>query len=158
MSVGTRDPADSAVQRELEPVVLARLAAQLGGLRLERNRVLAVGEGRAVQPDGWITRLDARPLAVEVYVSLGAPKPAQQSKLCKDLLKLALLAREHAEQPEGMILVTSEGAETWLRKGWVGQALRSFEVSVRRIQLAAEERARLEIAREGQAKGNIAKG
>jgi hypothetical protein len=110
-----------------------------------------------VRPDGWITRPDARPLAVEVYVSLGAPKPAQQSKLCKDLLKLALLAREHAEQPEGMILVTSEGAEIWLRKGWVGQALRSFGVSVRRVELTAEERARLEAARAGQARGNMVK-
>lgn len=146
MSEATRDPADSAVQRELEPVVLARLAAELGGLRLERNRALAVGEGRTVRPDGWITRPNARPLAVEVYVSLGAPKSAQQSKLCKDLLKLALLAREHAEQPEGMILVTSDGAETWLSKGWVGQALRSFGVSVRRVELTVEERARLEAA------------
>lgn len=158
MSEATRDPADSAVQRELEPVVLARLAAELGGLRLERNRALAVGEGQTVRPDGWITRPGARPHAVEVYVSLGAPKPAQQSKLCKDLLKLALLAREHIEQPEGMILVTSEGAETWLRKGWVGQALRSFGVSVRLVDLTLEERTRLEAARAGQARGNAVKG
>ena len=54
-----------------------------------------------------------------------------------------------------MILVTSEGAEIWLRKGWVGQALRSFGVSVRRVELTAEERARLEAARAGQARGNM---
>lgn len=45
-----------------------------------------------------------------------------------------------------MILVTSEGAETWRGKGWVGQALRSFGVSVRRVELTDEERAWMEAA------------
>lgn len=153
-----RDPADSLVQRELEPVVLARLAAELGGLTLVQGKALPVGQGRKVQPDGWFERVDLPPLAVEVYVSLDKPKSAQQSKLCKDLLKLALLTREHPERPEGMIVVTSEAARIWLAAGWVGQALRSFGVTVRVVDLTAEERERLAAARAGQARGNVVKG
>lgn len=158
MSDDIRQQADSTVQRDIAASVVERLAAELGAARHFVNRRLPVGGDQFVEVNGCLVLPSGGMVAIETYISLGRLRSAQQSGLREDILKLALLGQRHPQHPRGMIVVTSREAEDWLHKGWVSQAIKTFEIEVRRVPLSAQEQALLEPTRAGQAKANVAKG
>ncbi len=147
---------DSKVQRELEAVALTRACDKLGLSmdHLGQGHRVRFGDGASVTLDGWWDDGESVSVAMECYVSLGAPKSAQGNKLRADILKLEVV-RRMLEQPQlrCCIVVTSTAAEAWLRKGWVGHALRILEVEVVLITLTTAERRRLARARDRQRRG-----
>ena len=157
MSDDIRQQADSSVQRDIAASVIERLAAELGAARTWLNRRLPVGGDQFVEVNGCLVLPTGAMVAIETYISLGPLRSAQQSGLREDILKLALLGQRHPHRPRGLIVVTSREAEAWLRKGWVSQAIKTFEIEVRRMTLSAPELARLESIRAGQARANVAK-
>ena len=145
------DDSDSSEQRALEAPLLRRAALKLG---LEdavvQGRRVAMSTTAYVQVDGWIA--SDPPAYFEVYASLGEPRGGQCHKLKGDVLKFALL-RHRVPSARCVMVVTSEGAESWLGRGWVRQAVEQFRVEVCRVPLTEEEEAQLATARIRQRQG-----
>ena len=113
-----------------------------------------VGGGARVVLDGWWSDGESRPVAMEVYVSLGPPKAAQKQKLKSDLLKLQLVRRVRTEvRVRTVVVVTASGARDFLSVGWVARVIELFDIEVVIVALTAEEEAGLSSARRRQAKG-----
>lgn len=153
------DPSDSAVQREIELVMLRRLGEQHRDWRPVTWRTIAAELGLSLvwqktEPDA-VWRTDSGGLLVaESYARVGDLKPGHRRKLAMDALKL--LALRNA-LPDGShvrcLLVVPEELKARLEgDGWFPVALH-LAAEIVPVTLLDEERKRLGDASSLQAQG-----
>ena len=146
---------DSARQRALEPLILARAEGLPAGRLVEHHQV-QLGAGSFVDIDGAIVDDDGTLLAVmEVFTTLGPLKAGQKNKLKGDILKLAAFVEPPAAK---VIVTTSPTAHAWLTgQSWCAEAARRLGITIAPVvPLTAEERAELEATRASQRRGMAA--
>jgi hypothetical protein len=127
---------DSAPQRDVEPVILAAVSAELG-VELAPRR-LTFPSGAWCDVDG--VSADERVL-VEVFARQGALKGGQRGKIARDALKLMTL-REHRPGARLIIALADPAlVKSLTAKSWLAEALRTFEIEVLSVELDPDARA-----------------
>lgn len=139
-------PSDSSAQLEAERAIVEALSAELG-------QELVPG-GTVVLADGVTISLDAhsvdRTIAVEAYAHQGSLRGAQQHKVARDVLKLALLRRVPGHsQVRPIIAMASEEALASVSR-WVRHAATEFDVELHAVNLGPDLVERLVAAQQRQ--------
>src|SRR5579863_9965965 len=144
------DPSDSTAQREIEQVMLRRLAEQHPDWHSQswKNAAAKLDLSAAwleAKPDAvWKTRDTI--LVGECYARIGKLKSGHRRKLALDALKL--IALRHQLEPKfkvRLVLVVTEEVATQLAcRGWLAEALRMVEIVS--VRLTGPEREVLDAA------------
>jgi hypothetical protein len=142
---GPRSPSDSHEQRQAETLMVAALGNELG-VQLTPRR-LAVGDGVHVELDAAAEDLS---ILVETYAHQGSVKSGHRRKVLADAFKLAFVART-LDRPSRLILLMScEEAAKCFRRGWPAEALATFGIEMKVIEIDAAVRQELRDAQERQ--------
>ncbi len=153
------DPSDSRVQREIELVMLQRLADQHPDWKPVDWKAIALKLGlpsvwQKAKPDA-VWKTDAGEVVIaECYARIGKLKAGQHRKLAMDALKL--LALKHAipigSRVQYLLVVPGELEGAFEGSGWFPVAIRLAAVIVP-VCLLESERKRLGDAAQRQAEG-----
>ena len=121
------------------------LAAKLG-IPLASRRV-PLRDGAWIEVDAASGDLS---VLCEAWAHQGLAKAAQQHKILKDVLKLALAARVLGTAPRLILVFSDEAATSKLRTGWAGLALREFGVEIEVVEIPESLRQRVREAQTRQ--------
>jgi hypothetical protein len=132
---------DSAVQREAEHVIRKRLAAMLG-VELA-PKTIHLKAGAPVQVDA--ATVDDSVLA-EIFARQGELKGGQQKKVAIDTLKLITIREEFPGTRLIIAFADTVAAAYATGGGWVAQALKTWGVEVKVVDIPDELRARISAA------------
>lgn len=147
--VGSEADGDSAVQREIEPEVLAGLGSRLSVHLAPQS--FRLGDGCRVEIDGCSTH---PPVLCEVFAHMGVLLPGQKKKIITDAFKLIYAEKALAIQAHKILALTDDAAAAALRgRAWYAQAFTALgiEVHVVKLSAASEERLRAAQGRQGRA-------
>jgi hypothetical protein len=144
---------DSAVQREAEPIILARAAALLGVRSLAPGR-FPLANGVEVHVDG--VSPDGR-VFIEAYARQGPLKGAQLKKIGQDILKLSLVRRTAETEVRTVIVLASEEAKQSIR-GWLRHATEVLGIEIVVVEISDALRAGIKAAQARQVMVNVAIG
>ena len=165
LSKDEHDPSDSRVQREIEVVMLQRLADQHPDWKSADWESIALELGlpsvwQKAKPDA-VWKADSGEIVVaECYARIGKMKPGQHRKLAMDALKL--LALKHAiptrSRVQYLLVVPKELAAAFEGGGWFPVAIR-LAANIVPVGLLDSERERLgdAVQRQAQGQSRIAK-
>jgi hypothetical protein len=132
---------DSSEQREAEALILAGLMDEFGVLR---PATLKLPGGARVDVDGVA---EDESVFVEAFAHQGRMKGSQPKKVAQDALKLITLRR--ARPQARLVLAFADEVATASvlgGKGWLAEALRTWEVDVRVVPLDEGVRGRIAAA------------
>lgn len=159
LSMDDHDPSDSTVQREIELVMLQRLADQHPDWKLADWKAIALELGlpslwQKAKPDA-VWKTDAGEVVIaECYARISKLKAGQHRKLAMDALKL--LALKHAIPIGGrvqyLLVVPEELAGAFEGGGWFPVAIR-LAAAIVPVCLLDSEREKLGDAAQRQAQG-----
>ncbi len=130
-------PSDSPEQRAVESLILAGLAPEYGPLA---PMTLRLPGGARVDVDGVAPD---RSVFVEAFAHQGRMKGSQPKKVAQDALKLITIRREQPEARVVLAFADEVAARSVLGKGWLAEALQTWAVEVRVVQLDDETRERI---------------
>ena len=159
------DPSDSGVQREIEVVMLRRLAGQHPDWKPADWKAIALKLGlpsvwQKAKPDAVWTTAAGEVIVAECFTRIGKLKAGQYRKLAMDALKL--LALKHAI-PIGssvtyLLVVPKELAGAFEGGGWFPVAIR-LAANIVPVSLLDSEREKLgdAVQRQAQGQSRIAK-
>jgi hypothetical protein len=136
---------DSTAQREAEPLILAGLAKELGVELVPRS--LLLDGGARVDIDGVA---DDESVFVEIFAHQGPLKGGQFHKVARDALKLITVARSRPAARLFIAFADTEAAAGVSGRSWLAEALRTWDVEVRTVDLDDQARDRLRGAQSRQ--------
>jgi hypothetical protein len=140
-----RHASDSLEQQKAEAFMLKSLAEELH-LSFKKEIKLPIDIG--VQPDAIDHN---KKVIVEVYAHVGELKGAQFHKVKCDILKLILIEEKLGEKWKKILCFADEAAAKYARGGsWVAEAVRTFGVDVRVVNLSEEHLNRVKSAQRRQ--------
>ena len=125
--------------------MVAALAAKLG-TPLASRRVWLL-DGAWIEVDGASDDLS---VLCEAWAHQGPAKAAQQHKILKDALKLALATLVLGTAPRLILVFSDEGATSKFRTGWAGLALREFGIEIEVVEISESLRQRVRKAQARQ--------
>jgi hypothetical protein len=121
---------DSSAQVDAEPLILAAVSARVG-VPLAPRRLTLPG-GATADVDG---AADDESVLVEVFARQGALKGGQRGKIARDTLKLITLGRHRPGARLILALVDEAAARPLTAKGWLAEALVTWNVEVLVVDL-----------------------
>lgn len=146
MTEPPRHQSDSLIQREAEKLIRKSVARRLR-IRLNPERITLPG-GAVVDIDGVS---HDPPVLVEIYARQGQLKGGQPHKLAKDALKLMTVRRLVLPDARLILALGSEDANRhFTGKGWMGEALRGWQVETMVIKIPDDLRQALVVAQARQ--------
>jgi len=125
---------DSSEQLSAESLILAGLAPEYGPLQ---PATLVLPGGARVDVDGVAP--DAS-VFVEAFAHQGRMKGSQPKKVAQDALKLITLRRTYPAARVVLAFADELAARSVLGKGWLAEALQTWDVEVRVVELDHEVR------------------
>lgn len=128
---------DSAEQLSAESLIIVGLADEFGPLT---PATVELPGGARVEVDGVGPNGSA---FVEVFAHQGRMKGSQPKKVAQDALKLITLRRAHPNARLVVAFGDEVAARSVLGQGWLAEALRTWEVEVRVVELDVEVTQRL---------------
>jgi hypothetical protein len=124
-------------QQAVEAVILNGLTEELG---VVAPRSLVLPNGARVDVDGVS---DDESVLVEVFAHQGVLRGGQYHKVARDALKLITLARTRPAARLVLAFGDEVAARCVMGKSWLAEALRTWGVEVRVVELDAATRAEL---------------
>jgi hypothetical protein len=143
----SRAPGDSQEQQRAEAVMIAALERELG-VPLGPQR-LVIRDGVHVEVDGASDDLS---VLVEAFAHQGPVKGAQRSKVLADAFKLAFVARTLDSPSRLILLMSCDEAARRFRSGWAAEALASFGIELKIVEIDAAVRQGLRDAQARQSR------
>ena len=142
MSKDQLRPGNSLVQREVEPIILAKLSEMLG-VDLDDSSGLP-----GIQLDGFADCDE--PVCVEVWAHQGRAKGGQLGKVMKDMCKLLLCERLLGKPCRKVFAVADESAILFLQNSWQGRFVREFGIECIVVNIPEDVRDRVRKAQKKQ--------
>lgn len=136
---------DSTVQRQVEPLILSGLAAEVG-IDLAPRSLLLDG-GARVDIDGVA---DDESVFVEIFAHQGPLKGSQFHKVARDALKLITVARSRPAARLFIAFADVEAAAGVSGGSWLAESLRAWSITVKTVDLGDRVRDRLRAAQSRQ--------
>jgi hypothetical protein len=134
------NPSNSIEQRDAEPLMIAALSRELG-VSLEPREVPLPG-GQSPRVDGVC---ESPFILCEAWAHQGLPKGAQPMKVMTDAMKLLYIERVLARPARKILLFSdAEAAAPFLGDGWRADALNTFGIEVRVVEI--DDRVRQRVA------------
>lgn len=125
---------DSLVQRNAEEQILALLNLKLS-LSLKAQRLNL--DNCSFEPDGFS---DNPPTICEISAHIGKLKPAQVSKIGKDILKMLLIEKMYDRPFKKIVVFADEEASRSYKstKSWYAQLQHYFNISIETFSISPE--------------------
>ena len=141
----THHHSDSTVQQEAEAAIRARASSLIGADLFPGT--LSFATGATVRVNG---ATNDESVIVEIVARQGKLKGSQQRKVALDAFKLITLGRSRPGA-RLMLVFADEDAAAYARgKGWLAEALKTWDVEVLVVGLDEELRARIQAAQHSQ--------
>lgn len=99
------------------------------------ERPVKVADDASMKVDGVSSQ---GPIFCEMFAHIGSLKAGQRHKLKGDVLKLTTLRAVKGPEAKLFIVVADRFAEEYLTRGWVGEAVRAADITVRIVLLPPE--------------------
>lgn len=122
-------------QQAIEAAILERLSADLGAIITPRT--LSLPEGARVDVDGCC---DDPPILVEVFAHHGVMKGGQLHKVSTDALKLITIAKNRPGTRLILAFADEIAAKSVQRRSWRTEALRTWGIEVRVVEVDDAQR------------------
>ena len=144
MSKKKSHPSDSAVQREAEQAIRARLEEEM------HVDLSATPPFSNPKLDGFANA--KLPVCVEIWAHQGPAKPGQKHKVMSDMCKLLLCQRKLKKSCRLIFAVSDVAAVAFLEASWMIRFAAEFGIDVRTVDIPRPQRRRIRRAQKRQSR------
>lgn len=141
-------PSDSIEAMALEKILIGKLSGKIKAKPSLASTQLTLPLGTSVQVDGYSSKAK---VLCEAWAHIGAPKPAQKSKVMKDALKLIFIEKSFGKKFKKIIVFADEKARSsFIGNNWMAECLKYFDINCELIKVSAKKKRLIKNAQKRQ--------